>query len=194
MNRLETFARKIFRKLKTHAKILLNRSVLKARNVHNIDWTVTFKEFHAPDMPGRLRVVLKGGNGLERGVVIKGTSVLEIGARSYIGEYSVIGCNAGIRIGQDVMIAAAVTIRDTDHNFARLDIPMNQQGVTSQPIEICDDVWIGHGATILKGVTIGQGAIIAAGAVITSDVAPHDIVGGVPGRVIGGRQNDVSSQ
>ena len=33
-----------------------------------------------------------------------------------------------------------------------------------QPIVIGDYVWIGVGATILKGVTIGKGAVVAAGA------------------------------
>lgn len=51
-------------------------------------------------------------------------------------------------------------------------------------ITIEDDVWIGHGATILSGVHIGQGAVIAAGAVVAHDVSPYAIVGGVPAKVI----------
>lgn len=51
-------------------------------------------------------------------------------------------------------------------------------------IIIDDDVWIGHGATILSGVHIGQGAIVAAGAVVTKDIPPYSIVGGIPANVI----------
>ncbi len=51
-------------------------------------------------------------------------------------------------------------------------------------VVIGNDVWIGHGATIIAGVKIGDGAIIAAGAVVTKDVAPYAIVGGVPAKVI----------
>ena len=47
-------------------------------------------------------------------------------------------------------------------------------------VTIGHDVWIGRGVTINKGVTIGDGAIIAAGAVVTRDVAPYEIVAGVP--------------
>lgn len=52
------------------------------------------------------------------------------------------------------------------------------------PIKVCDDVWIGYGATILSGVTIGQGAIIAAGSVVVKDVEPYSVVGGNPAKLI----------
>lgn len=45
---------------------------------------------------------------------------------------------------------------------------------------IGNDVWIGHGATILEGCIIGNGAIVAAGAVVTKDVQPYEIVAGNP--------------
>ncbi len=46
------------------------------------------------------------------------------------------------------------------------------------------DVWIGHGVVVLAGRKIGTGSIIAAGAVVSRDVAPYEIVGGVPSKVI----------
>lgn len=49
---------------------------------------------------------------------------------------------------------------------------------------IGNDVWIGHGATIMPGVTIGDGAIIASKSVVTKDVAPYAIVGGNPAKLI----------
>lgn len=134
-----------------------------------------------------LRIVAAGHNTIGIGVIIQGSGQLFLGEKSFVGDYCVIGCNSEITIGRDVMIAQAVTIRDTDHAFGRTDIPMNRQGITTAPIRIGDDVWIGHGAAILKGVTIGQGAIVATGAVVNRDVAPYDIVGGVPARVIGNR-------
>ena len=50
---------------------------------------------------------------------------------------------------------------------------------------IGDDVWIGYGATVLKGVTVGRGAIIGARSVVTVDVPDFTIVAGVPARVMG---------
>lgn len=46
------------------------------------------------------------------------------------------------------------------------------------------DVWLGTGATVLNGRHVGCGAIVGAGAVVTHDIAPYEIVGGVPARHI----------
>jgi len=41
---------------------------------------------------------------------------------------------------------------------------------------------LGSGAIVLGGVRIGAGAIVGAGAVVTRDVAPGEVVAGVPAR------------
>ena len=51
-----------------------------------------------------------------------------------------------------------------------------------QPVSTGNDVWIGHNAVIMGGVILGDGAVVGAGAVVTHDVAPYEIVGGVPAR------------
>lgn len=56
-----------------------------------------------------------------------------------------------------------------------------------RPVSIGHDVWIGDRALILDGVTIGTGAIVGAGAIVTRDVAPYEVVVGVPARSVGRR-------
>lgn len=109
---------------------------------------------------------------------------LKVGDHSNIGPYAFIGCSGYIEIGSRVMMGPRVNLMAENHNFARTDVPMKEQGVTREFIRIEDDVWIGVNATILAGVTVGRGAIIAAGAVVTKDVPPYAIVGGVPARVL----------
>lgn len=53
-----------------------------------------------------------------------------------------------------------------------------------QPVEIGNDVWIGHGAFIRPGTKINDGAIVAAHAVVTKDVPPYAIVAGNPARIV----------
>ncbi|MDR3566012.1 MAG: DapH/DapD/GlmU-related protein [Negativicutes bacterium] len=49
------------------------------------------------------------------------------------------------------------------------------------------DVWIGHGAIIMPGITVGTGAVVGAGAIVTKNVAPYEMVAGVPAKPIGKR-------
>jgi acetyltransferase-like isoleucine patch superfamily enzyme len=122
---------------------------------------------------------------VEVGVVMQtwGGSIV-IGDRGYIGPYSVLYGHGGLTIGDDALIAGHVVIIPANHRFDRRDVPIRQQGVTSQGIHVGHDVWIGAHATILDGVTIGDGAIVAAGAIVARDVEPGSIVGGVPARLI----------
>ncbi len=51
-------------------------------------------------------------------------------------------------------------------------------------VVIGNDVFIGQDVLIMSGVTIGDGAVVAARAVVTKNVAPYEIVGGIPAKHI----------
>jgi acetyltransferase-like isoleucine patch superfamily enzyme len=125
-----------------------------------------------------------GANSIGRFSTIQGSGYISFGENSFCGDFCVFGVNEKIIIGHNVMIAQAVSIRDTDHKYADIDTPMLKQGIITAPIIVGDDVWIGYGVSILKGVTIGSGAIIAAGSIVTKNVPPYSIVGGVPAKII----------
>ncbi|MFC3809468.1 acyltransferase [Lacihabitans lacunae] len=133
---------------------------------------------------GNLLINLKDRTSIFPNVIIQGSGTLEIGENSFIGSFTVLGINERITIGKNVMISQTVSIRDTDHVFKNCNTPMIQQGITTSPITIEEDVWIGYGAVITKGVNIGKGAIVGANAVVTKDVPPYAIVGGVPAKII----------
>jgi acetyltransferase-like isoleucine patch superfamily enzyme len=123
---------------------------------------------------------------------------ITIGCNSYIGENSYIWSSEGIEIGDRVLISHGVNIHDNishpisakqrnDHFLAMVsgkDLS-HLEGVTSAPVKIGNDVWIGFNATILKGVTIGDGAVIGACSLITHDVPSFAIMAGNPARRIG---------
>ncbi len=89
-----------------------------------------------------------------------------------------------IEIGDYSLIAEGVGIRDHDHRFSRIDVPIRDQSYNSRRISIHRNVWIGRNATILKGVTIGEGAIVGANAVVTKDIEPYSINVGNPSRLL----------
>lgn len=108
---------------------------------------------------------------------------ITIGNNSGIGTRSVVG--RGASIGDNVMMGPECMIFTRNHAFARVDIPMNQQGMKEfEPVSIGNDVWIGARVTILPGVHIADGCIIGAGAVVTKDIPEYAIVGGNPARVL----------
>lgn len=109
--------------------------------------------------------------------------LLEIGERSYIGQYSVICAREMIRIGTDCLIAEHVTIRDQDHVFGS-GLTTAQAGFSTAPVVIGDNVWIGAKATITKGVKIGSNSVVAANSVVTRDIPENTVVAGAPARFV----------
>lgn len=172
---------RFIKKLINYYFFFKNRKIIIKTGVVKIDNLVEIRNFGKKN---ELKINFKGNNVIKHGVIIQGKGRLSIGLNSFIGSYSVIGCNQEIVIGKDCMIAQSVSIRDTDHNFENCKIPMIKQGFSSAPIIINDDVWIGHGAVITKGIVIGEGSIIGANAVVTKDVPPYAIMGGVPAKLI----------
>lgn len=114
------------------------------------------------------------------------SATVRIGENTTFGYHSYLFASAGIEIGSNCLIAPFVYLVDSDHTIARNQL-INRQPNQTAPIKIGDDVWIGTGAKILKGVRIGTGAVIAAGALVKDDVAPYEIVGGIPARKISER-------
>ena len=105
-----------------------------------------------------------------------------------IGDHTRIGLHntiiGPVDIGNHVNLAQGITVTALNHNFSDTNKRIDEQGVSTNPVTIEDDVWIGANAVILPGVTIGEHSVVAAGAVVTKDVPPHSLVAGVPAKVI----------
>ena len=131
------------------------------------------------------RITLKDEVYIERHTTFQGGGILNIGRCTTIGEFTIIGCNMKIDIGDYVQIASGCSIRDSNHV-----IPKNHKelitasGIESEPVIIEDDVWIAANVSILKGVKIGKGSVIGANSVVTKDIPPYSIAAGCPAKVI----------
>ena len=105
-----------------------------------------------------------------------------------IGDYTRIGIHCTVIgpvcIGSHVNLAQGITVTALNHNFGDAARRIDEQGVSTKPVVIGDDVWIGANAVILPGVAIGNHCVIAAGAVVTKDVPDYTLAGGVPAKTI----------
>ena len=114
-------------------------------------------------------------------------ATLHIGQYSFVGASTEFDVKLRVQIGDHTVIAPRCFITDHDHGLGR-DRRIDQQPSTAARVLIGSDVWIGTGVCVLRGVTIGQGAVIGAAAVVNRDVAPYDIVAGVPAKRVGSRR------
>ncbi len=130
------------------------------------------------------RVVLKEGT---RICACNEQAQIKIGKNTTVGFHTFIYASENISVGNDCLIAPFVYLVDSDH-VAEKGKLINQQGNTTAPVLIGNDVWIGTGAKILKGTSIGNGAIIAAGAVVSGVVGANEIFGGIPAKKISERK------
>lgn len=117
-----------------------------------------------------------------------GEPKLTIGNHARIGDRSHITCANCILINDGVRIGRSVLITDNAHGDStkeNLEQPIvSRRAVSSGPVIIEENVWIGEKASIMPNVTIGRGSIIAANAVVTKDVPPYCVVAGVPAKVV----------
>lgn len=111
---------------------------------------------------------------------------LKLGDRVSVAWFAELDARGGIVVGHDTNISSHVKLITGSH-----DINDSKFTADFLPIHIGHHCWIGTGAMVLQGITIGDGAVVAAGAVVTKDVEPWSVVGGIPAKKIGVRNDNV---
>lgn len=125
---------------------------------------------------------------LDEGIRIEvgtGASVY-IGDSCFVGHHSSIISLNRVRVGDDTLLGPYTYLSDHNHGLAKETL-IRIQDCISEPLTVGSDVWLGVGATLLKGSKIGNGAVIAARAVVNKTVPPNEIWAGVPAKRIGQR-------
>jgi len=104
--------------------------------------------------------------------------------RIEIGSHCLISWNVGIADSDFHPIEPAQRLIDAEALAPFFKSRPPRPKLKTAPVKICDNVWIGMNATILKGVNIGDNSVVAAGSVVTKSVEPNTIVAGNPAVVV----------
>jgi acetyltransferase-like isoleucine patch superfamily enzyme len=116
----------------------------------------------------------------------------EIGEKVWIGAFTLIDGQGGLKIGcgTDISSGAHIITHSTVWRcVTERRYPVNDRA----PVDIGDYCFIGENATILRGVKIGHHSVVGAGAVVAefTEIPPYSMVVGVPAKVIRSIEHEI---
>lgn len=98
-----------------------------------------------------------------------------------------IHCINSVEIGEGTLIASGVFISDHFHGDVSpndIGVPPSKRPLSSKPVKIGRNVWIGERACILPGVSLGDNVIVGSNAVVTHCFPDNAVIAGCPAKVI----------
>lgn len=113
-----------------------------------------------------------------------------IGNNCQVNDSVHIAALSYVSIADNVLIASRVFITDLNHGGYNGELHSDpftickDRKLTSSPVFIKENVWLGEGVVVLPGVTIGKCSIVGANAVVTKDIPDFSIAVGNPAKVI----------
>jgi len=139
------------------------------------------------------RLTIEAGVVVDSFVKIKfvgGSGDVFIGRGSYINSGTVIYSGNGLRLGEDVLIAANCTIAPVNHEYRSKDAHIRTQGFSPSKggVVIEDDVWVGAGTVILDGAILRRGCVVGAGSVVMGELESYTVNVGCPAKCVGSRE------
>ena len=130
---------------------------------------------------------------LQEGISIRDSKFVIRGSRCKIcigknstigsGEFVCMGIDNSLTIGERCMIADSVDIWATDSH----PIMDKNTGTLLNPstsVTVGNHVWIGKGASILKGVKVGDDSVVGMKSIVTNDIEPSSLYAGIPAKKI----------
>jgi acetyltransferase-like isoleucine patch superfamily enzyme len=112
---------------------------------------------------------------------------LVIGDGTTVGHNCILDCRGGITIGSNVNFSSEAAIWTAQH-----DPQSPTFAIKVAAVVIEDHAWISFRSTVLPGITVHRGAVLAAHAVATKNIPPFVIAGGVPAKIIGPRNENLT--
>lgn len=126
-------------------------------------------------------LTIGGQTQVRRGTTLVVGGQLEIGTQVVLAAGMVVHCAEQVVIADLTIVGGGTTITDSAHLRTAPGSPVHHS-LTTSPVTIGANCWIGADAVIAAGVHVGDQSFVGAGAVVTKDVPAGWLVGGVPAR------------
>lgn len=117
--------------------------------------------------------------------------VLFFGKNVQMNDYVHITAAKSVEIGDNVLLASKIYISDCSHGSYAGDsndsnplINPIERPLSTKPVKIENNVWLGEFVSVLPGVTIGEGTIVGANSVVSKSLPPNVIAVGSPAKPI----------
>jgi acetyltransferase-like isoleucine patch superfamily enzyme len=135
---------------------------------------------------GEQGVVIGDGAIINRNSIVQSKNGdIEIGKSVSIGANGSVVSWSGIRIGDHALIAGGCSISAGRFDFDDMSGNISdQEGYSTGPIVIEENVWLATRVTVLDGVRVGKGSVISAGSVVTGNIPPWSVAHGNPAKVV----------
>ena len=114
--------------------------------------------------------------------------VVEIGAKTVLGQECTISCFQHVSIGRECILADRVMLIDFDHGVVEVERPIRDQGIYKRDVRLGHNVWVGYGTSFLRGSTVGDNAVVGTLSVVTKDIPANAVAAGAPVRVLRRRE------
>lgn len=108
---------------------------------------------------------------------------VRVGAKTWIGPFTVLDGSGGLEVGDNCSISAGVQVYS--HDSVQWAVSGGVAPYEYRPTRIGSRCYIGPNTVIAAGVTIGDGAVIGANSFVRGDVQAGMKAAGSPCRVIG---------
>ncbi len=122
------------------------------------------------------------------------TGTPEIGSDVWIGAFTLIDGQGGLKIGRGCNISSGVQI--LSHSTVRRCVTGRQYSAVDQKAtELGEFVFVGANAVIQMGAKIGHHSVVGAGAVVLEDmeIPPYSLAVGVPARIVRDLREEIAT-
>lgn len=121
---------------------------------------------------------------------INNQKIIKIGDNFRINDFVHIAAYQSIEIGSEGAIGSRSFITDLNHgDFTEgaafdITVPHRLRSLSSKPVKIGNNVWIGENCCICPGVTIGDYSVIGAYSNVVKSIPAYSMAVGNPAKVI----------